>query len=167
MSTPRRLLILRHAKAVAFDGDAGDHARSLADRGRADAEALGETMRARLPAPTHALVSSAARTVETYALLGLPAVPPPDVRTLDRLYLADLPELLATLRGLPDEAGVVLLVGHNPGLHALVLDLARTGDGDPALGSGFPTCCLADFAVEGPWSTLAASHARLIETVRR
>src|SRR5690606_32012972 len=37
----RQLTLLRHAKAVPFEDDAGDFDRALAERGRSDAAAMG------------------------------------------------------------------------------------------------------------------------------
>ncbi len=60
----RRLVVMRHAKAVATAPS--DHARGLAPRGRADAEQVGRWLRERGIAPDAALVSDAQRTRETW-----------------------------------------------------------------------------------------------------
>lgn len=149
-----RLLLLRHAKAVAGTGpqdEAADHARDLSERGLADAAALGEAMR-RL-APDLVLVSSARRARRTLERLGPLGNPGPAVSVLDRLYLADAAELLGTLRAVDEAVGVLLLVGHNPGLHELALHLAA-GGAPAALRAGMPTCTLVSIDVEGPWRDL-------------
>ena len=162
----RRLLLLRHAKALATAPgapDDWDHARPLADRGLMDAEAMGRLLRERGWQPDQALVSTAARARQTYARLGLQ---PPEGGTTasfsDRLYLAEPDSLLDALRDAPAEADSVLLVGHNPGLHELAYRLSGEAD---ALQRGFATCMLAIFAVEGCWSSLDARRARLLDVV--
>ena len=89
----------------------------------------------------------------------------------DGLYLADSDALLARLRQLGDESSV-LVVGHNPGLYELALDLV--GD-DPAarpeppvmrLLDGYPTASLAIFEVPAPWASLGRGAGRLVRVQR-
>ena len=161
MSGERRLLLLRHAKAVAArpgQSDASDHGRPLSERGRLDATALGRTLRSRGLAPTLALVSTALRTRETFELLQPFGAATPRQVLRDALYLAEMAHLLDVVREEGGTADTVLLVGHNPGLHELALTLAG---GDRALLQGFPTCRLALFTAVGEWSDLAPGRARL------
>ena len=67
----RRLMLLRHAKAVPPEGMA-DEARPLAPRGRFAMEKVAQFFADRKLIPDLVLVSTAARTRETWALL-LPA----------------------------------------------------------------------------------------------
>ena len=161
----RRLLMLRHAKAVAPQpgvADASDHARPLSERGRLDAAALGRLLRDRALLPAAALVSSALRTRQTFDLLGLDGDAPR--RTLsDALYLADPGTLLDVLREQDGDAESIMLVGHNPGMHELAVELAR---GNPVLAQGFPTCTLALFAIEGDWADLMPGRSTLLEVLR-
>jgi phosphohistidine phosphatase len=57
----------------------------------------------------------------------------------------------------------VLLIGHNPGVQDLLIELAS--DGDPArldaVRAGFPTCALATLRVRSRWSELGPSTASL------
>ena len=63
------------------------------------------------------------------------------------------------------EAGVIV-IGHNPGLHALALALGRHGPG-PAyarLATRFPTAALAVFETGiDDWAAFRAESARLID----
>lgn len=154
----RFLHLLRHAKAeqaAVAATRAVDHARTLTPRGRDDATAMGDWMRANGLRPDLALVSSAMRTAETYALLRLPAGP--RLVTSEALYLADLDQLVRTLRA-QSEARSILLVGHNPGLHELALHLAPHSR---ALQTGLPTCTLASFELAADWAALGPAHAEL------
>lgn len=162
---PRRLLLLRHAKAVAPGpgaSDASDHARGVSARGRLDAAALGRLLRERALIPAVALISTALRTRETFDLLGLDAARPRRLFS-DALYLAAPETLLDLLREQDDTADSVMLVGHNPGMHELALWLARDGAG---LADGFPTCTLALFAFDGDWRDLAPTRATLLDLLR-
>ena len=69
------------------------------------------------------------------------------------------------LRGAPEDAGVLVLVGHNPTVSSLAL-LLDDGDPDPAalraLSSGLPTGGAAVFEVAVPWSDLDVGSGRLV-----
>lgn len=135
------LIVLRHAKAVAGFGTA-DIDRVLNDRGRRDAAAAGEWLRANGLVPDRVLCSPAARTRETLDLLAVDA--PADHEPV--IYANDPDELLGLVAEAPDDAGTLLLVGHNPSVHQFVHDL--TGE-SPAT---FPTCALAVIDLPGAWS---------------
>lgn len=164
----RRLLLLRHAKAVTGPGtEAGDHARDLSERGRNDARVLGETLHRLELRPGLILLSSALRTRRTWEMLALSGDPPPLVTIADRFYLAEPEELLGALREIPDGIGLVMLIGHNPGLHELSLHLA--GDNaatPPGLRAGMPTCSLVMFEIDGGWRDLQPRSVRNIGMIR-
>lgn len=158
----RRLLLLRHANAVAAQPglpDAADHARPLSGRGRLDAAAMGRLLRRHALLPDCAVVSTALRTRETFDLLGPFDGAAPRLMLSDALYLAAPATLLDVLREQGDRAHSVMLVGHNPGMHELALALAA----GPALAQGFPTCTLAVFAIEGDWSGLTPERSALLD----
>lgn len=132
----KRLIILRHAKAVAKDAGQ-DFERVLAGRGREEMKKVARYLAEHRLRPDLALVSPAARTRETWSRAGLGDVP---VRFVDTIYEAETSDLLAALRSLEDGIESVVLVGHNPGLE----DLALTMPADSApLRSGLPTAALA------------------------
>ncbi|MFF4236246.1 SixA phosphatase family protein [Actinomadura geliboluensis] len=135
------LIVLRHAKAVAGFGTA-DIDRVLNDRGRRDAAAAGEWLCANGLVPGRVLCSPAARTRETLDLLAVDA--PADYEPV--IYANDPDELLGLVAEAPEDAGTLLLVGHNPSVHQFVHDL--TGE-SPAT---FPTCALAVIDLPGAWS---------------
>jgi phosphohistidine phosphatase len=114
--------------------------------------------------PDLALCSTAVRARETWELAAAQWGTPPPVRHEPRLYAADVPDLLEVVREVPSEVGTLLLVGHNPGLEELVLELA--GDGlDDALDqvrTKFPTSAIAVLAWHGTtWRALAPGTALL------
>lgn len=130
-----RLILLRHAKAEPHRAD--DLARVLAPRGREDATAARDVL-APL-APEVAVVSTAARTRETWELADPGGVP---VVFDDRVYdasVADLREVLAE-----QTAGCVVLVGHNPGVERLAWELEANDD----TNRGMRTCGIGVFEVD-------------------
>nr|WP_206440280.1 histidine phosphatase family protein [Streptomyces scabichelini] len=161
----RRLVVLRHAKSAWPDGVA-DHERPLAPRGRRDAPAAGRALADAHCLPDLVLCSTAVRARQTWELAAAQWAASPPVRHDPRLYGADVPELLAAVREVPDEVRTLLLVGHNPGLEELVLTLA--GDSlDDALAdvrAKFPTSAIAVLAWHGSdWRSLGPGVALLTD----
>lgn len=159
----RRLVVLRHAKS-AWPIGVADHERPLAPRGRRDAPAAGRALAESDCLPDLALCSTAVRARQTWELAARQWGTPPPVRFDRRLYGAEVPELLAALHEVPDHIGTLLLIGHNPGLEELVLELA--GDSlDDALDdvrTKFPTSATAVLAWHGDsWDALAPGTALL------
>ncbi|MEW2395557.1 histidine phosphatase family protein [Streptomyces sp. NPDC046862] len=161
--TPRRLVVLRHAKSAWPEG-VPDHDRPLGPRGLRDAPAAGRALAAADCLPDLALCSTAERARATWELAAAQWDTPPPVRHDPRLYGADVPELLDVVREAPDEVATLLLVGHNPGLEELVLELAGD-DLDDALDvvrAKFPTSAIAVLDWHGhSWKNLAPGAALL------
>ena len=170
----RQLWILRHAKAAAEPPAGGrDRDRPLTARGRRDAAALGARLAAGGPVldmpglvlPGVALVSAAARTVETAGLVcgGLGARIRTD--TYQSLYSAEPETVLAYVREVDGDPAAVLVVGHNPTVSHLAHALASDASpGRDRLGShGLATCSLAvvDLAVAA-WEDVAAGLGTLV-----
>lgn len=166
----RQLLLLRHAKSSWDDPALPDHARPLNARGRKAAHVMAGVIRDLGLAPEIVLVSSARRTLQTLEAL-MPLADAPMIEPMDDLYLASWPNLLNTLREAPETARSLLLIGHNPGLHDLALQLAgpagMAGDapGTKRLAENFPTGSLAEFSIAAPWQGLQPGGARLLRFV--
>jgi phosphohistidine phosphatase len=159
-----RLLLLRHAKAVPFTGG-GDHERPLTGRGRADAARLGAFIAGERIAPRAAVHSGSRRTGETLDIVLGKLKSDAPVSVEPRLYEASDAAFLNVLRHCPDEAAILLLVGHNPSLGETACRLAGTGD-RPALlkmATKFPTSALAiiDFETDH-WREIDAGAGRLV-----
>ena len=97
--------------------------------------------------PDLILCSDAVRTQATLALV-LPKLspPPPHVVFEEALYLARPDTILDVIRSNVEEATKsVMVIGHNPGLHALALTLIGDGNkkGLRQLAMKFPTAALA------------------------
>jgi phosphohistidine phosphatase len=163
----RQLLLLRHAKSSWDDAAMLDRDRPLNARGRAGAAAMRQAMRDLGLLPDLVLLSPARRTVETLEALE-PWDETPLIEPMESLYLADPDEILAALHTVAETVRSVMVIGHNPGLHDLALELAgpqlvlSDGPNERALAAGFPTGALAEFLVAGSWSDLREGGGRLV-----
>ena len=159
------LHLLRHAKSSWKTGDP-DHERPLSGRGRRAAKAIRRHLQEQGIEPELVLCSSARRTRETLERIES-AVGAADVRIERELYGASSHALLDRLRALPDAVGSVMLIGHNPALEQLALQLARPGPERQQLEEKFPTAALAtlEFGASN-WSGLAPGTAELTGFVR-
>ncbi|OLZ72187.1 phosphohistidine phosphatase [Streptomyces sp. IMTB 2501] len=159
----RRLVVLRHAKSAWPEG-VEDHERPLATRGRRDAPAAGRALAEADCLPDLVLCSTAVRARRTWELASAEWGTPPPVRYDERLYAADVPDLLEVVREAPPEVETLLVVGHNPGLEELVLELAREGLDDTLdrVRTKFPTSAIAVLSWHGTgWPALAPGTALL------
>jgi phosphohistidine phosphatase len=160
----RQLLLLRHAKSSHDDPDLADHDRPLAPRGQRAAKAIGANMRERGLAPSLVLCSSATRARQT--LEGVSPDAHAAVRVESELYEATARALLERLRRIPDEVPSAMMVGHNPAMERLALDLAARGPDLADLSRKYPTGALAVLEFEGKWGDLDADGARLVAFVK-
>jgi phosphohistidine phosphatase len=168
------LWLLRHAKTLTEPPEGGtDFDRTLAPRGRRDANALGALLApdgkrlglGKVTMPQVALVSPAARTTATAEVVVAGWATPPEVRLVPALYTASPEEVLDELRRLADDVVSVMVVGHNPTAESLSTGLIAKKDKkghDLATRRGFPTCALGiyEFAA-GAWSDMEAHSGHL------
>ncbi len=162
------MFLLRHAKSSWADPALADHDRPLAPRGRRAAKRIADYVRSEGVRPALVLCSSARRARETLTELNEALGDQAEVLVTDDLYGADAGEILHRLGEVDQNIASVMIVGHNPGLHDLALEL--TGDGAAAaisqLHTKFPTGALATLHV-GPirWGELGAGQAYLASLV--
>jgi phosphohistidine phosphatase len=140
----RRLILLRHGKAESVSATGGDFDRCLTERGRRDCALIGRALAEAGVRPDLALVSAARRAQETWEEVAH-AFPNAQVETVRGLYLAAPEQIAAAVRAV-DENLCVIVVGHNPGLHELALELAD-GVTPPAGLESYPTAAAAVFRV--------------------
>ncbi|MER5807001.1 histidine phosphatase family protein [Streptomyces sp. NPDC002033] len=162
--TPRRIALLRHAKADW--PEVADHDRPLAERGRKDAPAAGLKLAETGIAFDLALCSTAARTRETWKLAVQELPHRPRTSYEERIYDASPGELIALLNETPDEVANLLLIGHNPGMHALADVLAGRAEGDTLTRmsrTGFPTAALAVVSFTGTWKSVEPGVGTLLD----
>ncbi|MEU8843912.1 histidine phosphatase family protein [Streptomyces roseus] len=162
--TPRRIVLLRHAKADW--PQVADHDRPLAERGRKEAPAAGLKLAETGIAFDLALCSTAVRTRETWKLAVHEMPHRPRTSYEARLYDASLGELIALLNETSDEVENLLVIGHNPGMHALADALSGSAEGDAATRmsrTGFPTAAFAVVSFAGSWKTVEHGVGTLLD----
>lgn len=169
----KRLILLRHAKAVPLSPDLEDHDRVLADRGRSDAVRVGQFLHEENTVPELVLCSTAARTRQTLELVVSAWENPPAVRLLPDLYLARWLTIINLVRQVRETADSLMIVGHNPGLEECARMLARPpGDSKSrklhqTLQLEYPTAAvtLLDFEIAS-WSAVERGEGELEAFVR-
>ena len=162
----KRLYLLRHAKSSWQDPGLPDHDRPLAGRGRRAAAAIGLHLRAQGIEPELVLCSTARRARETLERIE-PALPTADIRIEPELYGASAGALLERLRRVADDVDSVMVIGHNPGLQRLALDVARPAPAVRELDAKYPTAALATLTLADPtWQALERGTAELAAFVR-
>lgn len=163
------IVLVRHAKAEEPRQGRPDHERSLAPKGREDAQTLGKSLTSLGFEPEIALVSDAARTAETWELVSRGWDVPTVVQSRE-LYTTTVGELVDSLRDLPPGVERVIVVGHNPTMTSAAAYLAGETSDDDALSSvstGLRTGTAALLEHDGDWGTLGRGSARLRAVVGR
>ena len=169
----KRLILLRHAKAVPIAPDLEDHDRVLAERGRSDAAQMGQFLREEGLVPELVLCSSAARTRQTLEVMIAGWEVPPQVHELSDLYLARWLTIINQVRQQRVEANTLMVVAHNPGLEECARILARPpGDGKTRkllqmLQDDYPTAAVTvlGFEIES-WNQVERAEGELEAFVR-
>jgi phosphohistidine phosphatase len=162
VQSSRTLVIMRHANAEPTA--ASDEERVLTERGESDARAAGRWLAEEGTVVDHALLSSAARVLGTWARVaegaGLDLEPEVD----STLYSAGPETALDVIRLAADDVQALLVVGHNPTM-ASVAQMLDDGEGEPGaieeMIAGFPAAAVAVFDVPGGWADLEFGGARL------
>ena len=138
------LAIMRHAKSSWDDSQLDDFDRPLNERGRKAARRIGREMKSRKIRFDQVIASPAVRVRQTLEGLADGYGDAFDVRFERLIYEASADTLLHIVRGIPGRVHAPLIVGHNPGLHHLVLKLAADEDKlREKAGHGFPTAAVA------------------------
>ena len=165
----KTLTLLRHAKSGWNDPVTRDFDRPLNPKGRRAATMIGRHLRSLDIAFDHVVASPAIRVVET-----LGEVATGYGRALDavwdrRIYLASSATLLDLVRELPASVSRVLLVGHNPGLEDLVLQLVPDCQDllRDAVEAKYPTASIAELGLPiDDWAQAAPAGATLARFIR-
>jgi phosphohistidine phosphatase len=159
------LTLFRHAKSSWGFPDLDDRERPLNARGLAAAPLMGAFLRQQGLRPDLVLCSTSVRTRQTFELASGGWEPEPRTKYEGGLYLAEPFSLLERVRKTPGTVKHLMIVGHNPGLQILGLELI--GEGDPAsiaaLSDKLPTAGVVVLAFEGKsWRNVAPRKGRLV-----
>jgi phosphohistidine phosphatase len=159
----RRLMLLRHAKTERAAPGERDRDRRLIKRGRAEAPIIGAYMVHHDLIPDLALVSPAIRAQETWALAATAFSKAPRTVNDERIYNATAEALIGVI-GDTRRAHTLVVVGHNPGLHDLAVQLIASGDVEvrEQLNEQLPTSGLVVIDLPADdWSLLHPHAGRL------
>jgi phosphohistidine phosphatase len=162
----KRLYLLRHAKSSWKQPELADHDRPLAGRGRRAADAIARYLSDQAIAPELVLCSTARRARETGERIQS-ALGTAPIRHEPGLYGASAASLLERLRTVPDSVASVLLIGHNPALEELALDLSGPSPQRRDVEVKFPTAALVTLALPiSSWRDLGHDCAELVAFIR-
>lgn len=138
--------MLRHAKSDRSNAALQDHDRPLASRGERDAPQMGTALVALDLIPDGILTSTAVRARDTAHLVAAAMSYQGEIVEDPAIYSGSVDDLLDALREYDQEAGTVLLVGHNPGLEEVVCLLTGGERAEPMIR--LPTAGLACLALD-------------------
>lgn len=144
----KTLLILRHAKSSWDNTHLSDHDRPLNERGKKDAPRMGKLIQQEDLVPDLIISSSAERALATAEAVALACGYEAEIQVTRQLYHAFPEEYREVLQARGGNHQCIMVVGHNPGLEALVEEL--TGHPEP-----MPTAALAQVLLAiGDWQEL-------------
>lgn len=157
------LSLFRHAKSSWSDPVLGDFKRRLAPRGIKDAPRMGRYQAANDLVPDLVYCSTAVRARETLELAMPEWERQPDVRFVEALYHATTDTLLEIVSNTNADIDHVMLVGHNPGMHAFAQMLTGAGSNEALnrLSQKFPTAALAILTLPHGWGDIRFRTAEL------
>lgn len=146
-----RLILFRHGKAETDSPSGDDFDRPLARRGVRESAEMAENLSGLGLSPDLVLISPAARTRETWAAAET-AFPQAEARLESELYHADSGAIRRVAEAAGPSCRALMVVGHNPGLQELALDLLREGAAPPSLLARaqrqFPPSAAAVFLID-------------------
>lgn len=166
MTDSRKLLLLRHGKAT-WLSEFDDFDRPLTTTGEKQSRLVGDWLRAQGIQPNYWLVSAARRTLQTADIVRLRiGQRKPLNRVAEDLYLAEAEYLEQAIRQVPDTVNCLILVGHNPGIGELLLEMAGEQLNQFSLSPELMwPATLAMFDVAGPWSSFKDNSLTLTELI--
>jgi phosphohistidine phosphatase len=119
----KSVLILRHAKSSWTHPELNDHDRPLNKRGKRNAPLIGELLKNEHLIPELIISSNAKRADSTAKIVAKAAGYKGEIALNQSLYAARPAEYIDVLRDMSNEYARVLMVGHNPGLEELDIDV--------------------------------------------
>lgn len=159
------LTLFRHAKSSWDISGLDDSERPLNARGTAAAPLMGHFLREQGLKPDLVLCSTSVRTRQTFELAAGGWEPEPKTKYERALYLAEPIGLMERVRKTPATVKHLMIIGHNPGLQVLGLELI--GEGDPALiaalSEKLPTAGVLVITFDAKsWKDVAPRKGRLV-----
>lgn len=163
------LLLLRHAKSSWTQIGATDFERPLNERGRTAAPLIGRYIQNQENLVPQRIYCSAAARAQITAQLVLAEIPNAPEPVYERaLYDGGTETSFHFITGTENGVSPVMVVGHNPTIHALALSLSGTGNPDALekLRYKYPTGGLAviDFELSD-WRDIGGGDGYLREFI--
>ena len=121
----KKILIMRHAKSSWKDAEIADHERPLKKRGLKDAAYIGKVLKNKKLIPDKIISSNAVRAADTAAIVADKCGYKKEIDYTNKLYMAESGAILELIHGQPDSIKILMVIGHNPGMEALVQVLSR------------------------------------------
>lgn len=162
-SEDKTLVLVRHAKAEQVVG-APDHDRTLTARGRRDAVATGEWLKAQGIVPELVICSTSVRTRETWGGIAAGGCSSEFVEFRRAVYQGGTDGVLDSVREDAGEVDTVVVIGHGPSIPDLagsLCDGTGSARAHQALAEGYPTCGVAILTYAGDWAELDLGTASL------
>ena len=117
----KNLTIVRHAESALQDAQYLDKNRPLTENGRSDALLISQRIRDAGIKPSKILSSSATRAWETALIIAKTIQYSKNLLIKDdRLYLADIHNLVRIIEEQNKDVNNLMIIGHNPGLIELI-----------------------------------------------
>ncbi|MEP5937438.1 MAG: histidine phosphatase family protein [Erythrobacter sp.] len=160
------LALLRHAKSDWDDLAKRDFDRGLNERGRKGGRLIGEHIREHGISWDSFIASPAERVKQT-----MDSAFPDEKATYDaRLYLASSDTILEVVTEKAGDADAVMVVGHNPGLQDVLLELISPANENALFDEAstkFPTAAFAVLECDiDDWSKLKTGVGKLVHFAR-
>jgi len=119
----KKIFLMRHAKSSWKDSNIPDHDRPIKKKGEKDAKAMGKMLKSKKLTPDVILCSSAERAKQTAELFKEAISYEGKIEFNDKLYMAEVNDLIGAIKNAPKKTKNVMVIGHNPGLEALLQTL--------------------------------------------
>jgi phosphohistidine phosphatase len=149
----KKIILIRHAKSDWDNPSLSDYDRPLAARGLEDAPKMAALLKNRAIKVDGILSSTAKRAKQTAEITAkVLGISDTHIQWDRSLYHASAAHLLAVIKAQPAQLQTLILVGHNPGLTELIVDLGINLDNLPTAGQ-FAFTMLSD-----DWKDLSATN---------
>jgi phosphohistidine phosphatase len=160
------LYLARHAKSDWNTPTLSDFDRPLNQRGLNDAKRMGERLAKLDWIPQRILCSPAERAKQTGELFCQYAKISRDVMNWKKeIYACNASMLLKLISSVPESVNSLMLIGHNPAIEWLLLDLCSDV---PAKASGkiVTTANIAKISLSEHWDNLQGNGGQLVDLLR-
>ncbi|HAN77859.1 MAG TPA: hypothetical protein DCQ31_08850 [Bacteroidales bacterium] len=155
----KKLILMRHAKAVSEDLQTSDYLRSLATRGIEEAQIIGNYLKARHYIPQIIIASSALRTLQTAEVIGKYInYETAAIQHSKALYLGTADDIWQVITEIAESCETAIVVAHNPTVAEILQPLMKKRKLDIF---DFPTLCTGVLTVEGTWQDFTFENCQM------